>query len=86
MSAFVVGFVHAVVERLVASGELELAPGTEARVAAFVGARVADGKPRSLVSAVGEALVACPDVVEVFADDERLKEVIDEVGEWLRAG
>lgn len=80
-TAFLLGFSRSVVGQLVASGELTLAGGAvEDDVAGFV-AEDLGGRElgSSLISSLTSALVACPAVDELFADDERLREVVNDV-------
>ncbi len=80
-TAFLLQFSGAVVGRLHAEEQLELAHGaSEAEVSAwvaeFLGARAAH---TSLISSLARALVACPGVEELYADDEQLRELVNDV-------
>lgn len=78
---FLAGFAEAVVRRLVGEAAIEIAPGADDRVIWFV-ANWLDIHARggSLLSSLEAALLACPEVVEVFADIDRLKAVVDDLG------
>jgi hypothetical protein len=82
-SDLVVAFSRAVVSRLVAAGQLAIAAGaTEDDVARQVAVWLdTRGRGRSLVSATSAALVAAPSGDEVYADDDALMGVIDDLGE-----
>ena len=84
--AFLFGFSQQVVYRLVRSGALEVRPGTEDLVALylanFLGSR---GQGYSLVSSVSAGLLACPEVEELFADDDAVKAAVDDMGAGGRA-
>jgi hypothetical protein len=81
VTPFLLGFSRAVVARLRADGDLALREGaTEEEVATFLAAGLADLPTHAqLISGVAKALVACPAVEEVFADDDRLKELIGDL-------
>ena len=78
---FMMSFSRAVVDRLHAEGDLVLSDAaTQEAVAEFVAGYLAGLKGRqSLITSLGEALIACPEVDEVFADDDRLKGVVDDI-------
>ncbi|MEQ1565927.1 MAG: hypothetical protein ABMA64_09845 [Myxococcota bacterium] len=77
---FLAAFADTVVVRLVADRQLELAPGGEARAVLFVanwlGTHARGG---SLLSSLEAALLACPEVVELYADVDRLKALVDDL-------
>lgn len=76
---FLLGFTESIVTTLVARDELLLA-GDPREVVRFVSERLAtSGEGTSLISTLAAALVACPAVDELFADDERLKELVTEM-------
>jgi hypothetical protein len=81
VSDLLLAFSLSLVNRLQADGLLSVKPGASERVVQFLADRLAD-QPElsSLVSASGKALVDCPDVEELFADDEELKEAINDLG------
>jgi hypothetical protein len=75
---FLAGFAEAVVRRLAADGAIELAPDGEDRVVWFV-ANWLDTRARggSLLSNLEAALLACPEVRELYVGLDDLKEVVD---------
>jgi hypothetical protein len=77
-----IGFSQAVVARLVDDGRLVLAKGASpADVAAFLAEALATRPALSgLVSSVSNALIACPLVDELFAEDAALQELFNELG------
>jgi hypothetical protein len=81
VTPFLLGFARAVVDRLRAGGDLVLvddAKGEE--VARFVADFLGDLRVHSqLVSGLSQALVECPDVEELFADDDRLQLLITDL-------
>ena len=81
-SDFLLGFSVRVVQQLLATGAVELAEqGTEADVVRFVAEHLAASRQgHSLVSRLAEALLACPQVDELYADDDALKELVQDLG------
>ena len=79
-TSFLAGFADTVVRRLVDEGAIEVSPGASERVVWFV-ANWLDTRARggSLLSHLEAALLACPEVVEIFADIDRLKAVVDDL-------
>ncbi len=78
---FLQAFSLAIVSRLLETEGLAIT-GPPTEVARFVAAELA--KPssgRSLISSVAAALIACPDVDDLFADNDRIKDLVDELGE-----
>jgi hypothetical protein len=77
---FLAGFAEAVVKRLVAEQGIEIAPGADDRVIWFV-ANWLDTRARggSVLSSLEAALLACPEVTEVYADLDHLKAVVDDL-------
>ena len=86
MSAFFERFALQVVGSLVHTGEIEIEAGQEARVCREVGAAMAElGSGHSAISSLSKSLLAHDAVIELYADDERLKELVGELGvAWLR--
>lgn len=86
---FLVGFSRAVLVDLLGQGLVEVRPGAEDRVVLFV-AEFLSSVPEggSLVSSMSRAYLASPDVVELYADDEELKTVIEDLrstpAAWVR--
>lgn len=77
---FLMAFAHAVVLRLLAAEVLVVAPGDEERVMLFVANYLGtEAQGGSLISGLERALLACPEVDELFADLERLKELVDDL-------
>lgn len=80
-TAFLLGFSGAVVDRLLAQEQLQLAQGAtssevSAWVAEFLGTR---DQGASLISSLARAFVACPGVEELYADDDDLRELVNDV-------
>lgn len=73
---FLLRFAAVVVERLVNAGQIEIRDGKQAEVVIFLASRLFTPEHRSLISTLSEALIQCPDVEELFADDDDLKELI----------
>ena len=86
-SAFLERFVEQVVGQLIARGELEIEPGQHKRVCREVGAQMsALGEGFGAISSLSKALIAHPCVLELYADDESLKEIVGGLGPaWMRA-
>lgn len=78
-STFLLTFALAVVRDLEAADQIALTDGPEA-VAAFVADRLAE-RPfgSSLISSLSGALIACPGVDELFADDDALKRIVGDL-------
>ncbi len=77
---FLMGFTQALVPRLVADGLVAIAPSDVERVQIYLAnylGQVARGG--SLLSSVDAALLACPEVEEVFFDLETLKDVVEDL-------
>jgi hypothetical protein len=77
---FLAAFADSIVDRLVADRLVELAPGGRDRAVLFVanwlGTHARGG---SLLSGLEAALLACPEVVELYADVDGLKELVDDL-------
>lgn len=85
-SPFLHTFVESVVVALVDREELVLV-GERQVVVAFVAERLGTaGEGRSLISTLGAALVACPEVDELYADDDRLKELVTDMPRQVLRG
>ena len=77
---FLTGFVTRVVVALLAGGHLEVVPGSEERVIAFVAGKLSSSSQGSqLIDSLSRALIVCPEVEELFIDDDDLKELITEL-------
>ena len=79
---FLLGFSNALVHELVAHGHIELTGADrQPAVVEFVAAYLHEhGKGFSLISTTSKALIACPDVVELYADDDAIKDLVDDLG------
>ncbi|MCA9569157.1 MAG: hypothetical protein KC656_15015 [Myxococcales bacterium] len=78
-SPFLLAFAESVVVTLVERGEIELS-GEPALVVRFVADRLGTaGEGRSLISTLSAALLACPEVDELYADDEALKLLVTDM-------
>jgi len=77
---FLTAYAHAVVQSLIAS-DLLLVSGDPSQVAAYVAADLSRDAPgRSVIASTSAALIACPDVEELFADDADIKAIMDDMG------
>ncbi len=78
-SPFLVAFTESVVLTLVQRGQLVLC-GEQVVVVRYVAERLGEaGQGRSLITTLAAALVACPQVEELFASDEVLKDLVTEM-------
>lgn len=86
-SSFLERFVDRFLAALEREGEVELRLGQRDLVVREVVDRLASaGEGAQAVRAFGEALVACEGVVELFADDARLYEIMGDLGpDWIRS-
>lgn len=74
-------FGAAVVRHLLDRELLEIEPDSEVEVARFVATHLGQLRgPSSLISSVSAGLLACPEVLELYADDQTLKLLIDDFG------
>ena len=83
MSNFLHAFAHRIVLELVAAGRLAVAPEDVPSVIEQLKERLTvqrDGQ--SLINAVSTALLDIPEVDELYADDEELRERINDLGTW----
>ena len=81
MSDFLLGFSVRVVQQLVERDLLEVRPGGDRAVVQFVSKHLMSSKPgHSLVSRLVQGLVTCPEVIELYADDAIIKELIQDQG------
>ena len=83
MSNFLHAFAHRIVIELVAKDRLAIAPGDVESVIEQLRERLTvrrDGQ--SLINAVSTALLDIPEVDELYADDEELRERINDLGTW----
>lgn len=86
---FLVGFARAVLARLQEDQLVEVTFGSEERVALHVGAELA-AVPHggSLITSLARALLSCPDVHELYADDQQLKGIVQHLdatpATWIR--
>ncbi len=86
-TAFLHAFSRSVVDALEAEDGLEIVVGSRERVVGYVAEGLARvGQGGQLVSALVAALVSCPDVIELYADDEALKALIEDLGAQGRPG
>lgn len=72
-------FSYHVVRALTARGMIELAPSSEEQVVAQVATALSKVRHGSLVSSLSAALLHADGVVELWADDEQIKAVIDDL-------
>ncbi len=79
-TSFLMGFSEALIDRLLAEGLLEVAPGGRDRVVIYVAnylGTVARGG--SLLSSVEAALLGCDAVEELYADLDQLKDLVEDL-------
>ena len=77
---FMMRFAENVVDRLVAEKLAEITPGGRAAVVTFVAAFLAtSAQGGSLISGLEQALLKCPEVTELYADVDRLKQLVDDL-------
>ena len=83
MSNFLHAFAHRIGLELVAAERMAVAPEDVESVIAQLRERLQ--KPRegqSLIAAVSTALLDIPEVGELYADDDELRERINDLGTW----
>ena len=74
---FLTGFATRILRELLAAGHIEIVPGSEPQVVAFLAAGLHGlSQGNQLVSSLVKALIACPEVEEFYLDNEALKDVI----------
>ncbi len=73
---FLLGFSTLLVRRLVADGLLEVAPDRQEHAVAQLAEHLAGARGASLLSAVAAGLLAAPDVIELYADEDDLKAAV----------
>ncbi len=79
-SPFLTGFVGAVVQRLLSSGQLEIEPGAADSVINGVAVKLATARDSSsLISTMSAALIGTEGVIELYADDDALKELVTDL-------
>ncbi len=74
-----VRFTGHVVHALLRTDQLELVSGREQAVVEHVAHRLARVRTGSLISSLSDALLSSDDVVELYADDDALKAVVDDL-------
>lgn len=78
---FLAAFAESVLGRLSASHLVELAPGGTDRAVLFVANWLGtEARGGSLLSGLEAALLACPEVVELHADLDDLKQIVEALG------
>lgn len=83
MSDLLNAFAHRLVLELVAAERIAVAPSDVPAVIAQLRERLTvQREGQSLINAVSTALLAIPEVDEVWADDDELRERINEMGTW----
>jgi len=77
---FLLAFSEALVARLLEEGEIELVKGREMRVVEWLAGRLNTAKHgQTLISLTGDALIQCDDVIELWADNARIKELVEDL-------
>ncbi|MCB9663177.1 MAG: hypothetical protein H6732_03620 [Alphaproteobacteria bacterium] len=77
---FLQAFTTAVLTRLLEEELVELRPGEEQGVVHHVAAALARVETGSLISSLSAALLSADGVEELWADNDELKRVVDELG------
>ncbi|HHO53516.1 MAG TPA: hypothetical protein ENK18_22265 [Deltaproteobacteria bacterium] len=79
-TSFLLGFSQALIARLRADGLVEITEGQIPRVEVYL-TNYLDTRARgcSLLSSVEAALLACPEVEELYVDLEQLKELVEDL-------
>ena len=81
MSDFLAAFSHSLVQRLLAEERMVLRPGTADRVILLLTRYlVAQRQGASLVSTISAGLMSFPDVEELFADDDEIRDLVTDLG------
>ncbi|MBA2321507.1 MAG: hypothetical protein H0V89_10150 [Deltaproteobacteria bacterium] len=74
-------FSHELVRRLLDTKRLEIRPGTTERVIWLLSQHLLTQKRgASLISALSAALLSFPEVEELYADDEELRDLVTDLG------
>jgi hypothetical protein len=79
-SPFLEGFTKAVLSRLLEKQWIEIEPGSEQAVIASVARGLGGSRDQSLVSLMVHAFIATDEVIELYVDNDQLKELITELG------
>ena len=78
---FLTAFALGITTRLVQADQLVIAPGRFDDVVTYLAADLAQPKEgRSLISTVSAALIRCQHVVDLFADDQTIKQHVVDMG------
>ncbi|HMV65574.1 MAG TPA: hypothetical protein PKA64_01895 [Myxococcota bacterium] len=83
---FLLQFSRHLVQRLVAEGQVELTPDGEEATIEGLAAHLAQAGRSSLVTEITRGLLASPTVVELFADDDALKELVTDLAPTAARG
>lgn len=83
---FLLQFSQLLIDRLVADDLIELGPAGKHAVVVHVAAHLASAQTASLISTVGAALLSSPDVDELYADDDTIKEIVGDLGPGATRG
>lgn len=78
---FLTAYAIALVRALLEQDLVEITDGRAEAVVRFLAEDLhLRGRGGSLISSTSRALLACPDVVELYADDEELKALVESLG------
>ena len=77
---FLMQFSVRLVQVLLEQQHLEVAPGSEMRVAEHIAATLHGSNMQSLVSLVIQSLERCPEVEEFYIGNEELKDLVTDLG------
>ena len=87
-SPFLVGFSRAVLDALQREDLVEVREGRRDHAARYVAGHLASVERGSLISSLARGLIACPDIDELYADDDRLKQIVTDLEStptaWVR--
>lgn len=79
-TAFLLAFSEAIIATLLDEREIEIVSGRERAVIRYLATELhAQGASQSLISFIARLLLACPDVEELYADNDRLKALVEQV-------
>jgi hypothetical protein len=75
--ALLARFSTTIVQRLVDRDLLVVVPGRQEEVVQHLAEHLANVRHASLISAISKGLISSPDVEELFAEDDDIKEVVE---------
>ena len=79
-TTFLLNFSEALVATLLHEQEIEITPGQERAVVDFLAEHIHKNRTgSSLISLVATILLECPHVEELYADNQRIKSLVEEL-------